>query len=61
MAIFTRPSSVILFLTSLSEYVIGKTHLIIIHGQYLDEFIKQNGEWYFSKRTFSILHDYLEE
>ena len=31
-----------------------------IHGQYLDTFIKKDGEWYFSKRTFSILHDYLE-
>ena len=32
-----------------------------IHGQYFDKFIKQDSGWYFSKRTFSILHDYLEE
>ena len=27
-----------------------------IHGQYLDDFIKINNQWYFKKRTFSILH-----
>ena len=27
-----------------------------IHGQYLDNFIKKNNQWYFKKRTFSILH-----
>ena len=27
-----------------------------IHGQYLDDFIKMNNQWYFKKRTFSILH-----
>lgn len=27
-----------------------------IHGQYLDDFIKINKQWYFTKRTFSILH-----
>jgi len=27
-----------------------------IHGQYLDNFIKINNQWYFKKRTFSILH-----
>ena len=26
------------------------------HGQYEDEFIKKDGNWYFLKRTFSILH-----
>ena len=28
-----------------------------IHGQYLDEFTKREGKWFFQKRTFSILHD----
>lgn len=27
-----------------------------IHGQYLDDFIKINNQWYFKKRVFSILH-----
>ena len=27
-----------------------------IHGQYLDNFIKINNQWYIKKRTFSILH-----
>ena len=26
------------------------------HGKYLDEFIKIDDQWYFQKRTFSILH-----
>ena len=27
-----------------------------IHGQYIDDFIKIDNQWFFQKRTFSILH-----